>query len=751
MTEDLQAQLINDLVAEGNEALDQFDQELLALEKADFSDATLNVMFRVIHTLKGSGGCLGLRQIEALAHAGESVMCQLREHVLPVTPGTVNLLLACSDGLRAILGRLATNGEEGDHDHGRLIGDLRLLSSAQSQAPYGQAEAYGIFDRAESAAEETGREQAYGLFDRAYSELGETPSQPNGNSAERPKVKAPANTAETVIRVDVQQLDGMMDLVGELVLARNQILQTSAKLNDSTLAAASQRLNVITSKLQETVMKTRMQPIGNVWNKFPRIVRDIAKDLGKQVRLEMEGNETDLDRNIIEAIKDPLIHLIRNSVDHGLETPERRIAAGKPAEGVVRLSAFHEGGQVIIEIFDDGAGIDRWKVLNKAIERNLIPAASASGLSDTEVFSLLFLPGFSTAQQVTNLSGRGVGLDVVKSNIERVGGSVAIHSESGRSTLFRIRIPLTLAIIQALLVTCGGHCYAIPQANLVELVRIDSEQRAKLVEHVNGVPVYRLRGSLLPLIYLSEELRIPPAAGTREQSTFLLVLLAEGRQFGLVVDAINDTEEIVVKPLGKELKNLPIYAGATIMGDGRVSLILDVPALARRAGIVDGPAAELIASSAISGPPTVGADIHESTLLFSLGQGRQAAISLSNVVRLEDFNPRSVEAVCGGNVIQYRGQIMPLLNLSEALGMERRNDDSGGPLNVIVYTHRGRGVGLIVHRILDTVEGEVLLQKISLRPGVLGSAIVRSRVTDFIDTDGLIEQSGVTRSEEVSE
>ncbi len=738
MRKDLQAQLIKELVLESNEALDQFDQELLALEKSEASDETMNVMFRAIHTLKGSGGCLGLAQIESLAHAGESLMSLLRDREIEITPRIITVLLACSDALRAMLSNLQINGVEGVHDNSRLITDLKLLSELQTPEEKIEPEGYGLFDWSPAEAESG------------------TPVQllppellPNGKEEElkpldQPRVlPAAASTSEGAIRVDVEQLDGLMDLVGELVLARNQILQFTGKLKDARLVGATQRLNIITTKLQETVMKTRMQPIGNVWNKFPRIVRDIARDLEKQVRLEMEGKDTDLDRNIIEAIKDPLTHLIRNSVDHGLELPARRIAAGKPAEGLVRLRAFHEGGQVNIEIFDDGAGIDRDKVLRKAIDKRLISQSAAADLSDREVYALLFSPGFSTAEKVTNLSGRGVGLDVVRNNVERIGGSVNIQSDVGKSTTIRIRIPLTLAIIPALIINSGGHRYAIPQVNLIELVRIDADQSSRLIEYIGGSPVYRLRGSLLPLVYLSEQLQVPSTARNVGDSIFLLVLQAETRQFGLVVDGINDTEEIVVKPLGKELKSLTMYAGATIMGDGCVSLILDVLGLARRAGVVGGSEKTETGSLVGAQEKVSGTQTRSSMLLFSLGKDRQAAIPLSHVSRLEEFDRSLIESGCDSDVIQYRGEIMPLISLMDVLGLQSDVVDTGNRVRVIVYSHRGKRVGFIVDRIIDTVHDEVDLQKTSSRPGILGSAVIRKRVTDFIDTEAVIQRSGV--------
>src|SRR5271165_3795881 len=397
------------------------------------------------------------------------------------------------------------------------------------------------------------------------------------------------DAAPETIRVGVNVLDKLMTLVGELVLARNQLLQISNTVEDASLQAVSQRMNLIATELQEQVMKTRMQPIGNIWGQFPRTVRDVALGCGKEVGIEMEGKETELDKTIIEAIKDPLTHLVRSSVDHGIELPEARVKAGKARVGRLILRAFHEGGQVNIEISDDGAGLSSDRIRKKAIERGVITAEQAARMTEREIFNLIFLPGFSTAEKVTNVSGRGVGMDVVKTNVEKIGGTVDVQSTLGRGTTVRVKIPLTLAIIPALVVTCGGDRYAIPQVSLLELVRVESDQAGKGIELVHGAPVYRLRGQLLPLVYLSRELKLatdarPPAE--REGAVNIVVLQADGRQFGLVVDEINDTEEIVVKPLRKQLKTVKVFAGSSIMGDGRVALILDVLGLAQRAGVL---------------------------------------------------------------------------------------------------------------------------------------------------------------------
>src|SRR5208337_2241997 len=446
-----------------------------------------------------------------------------------------------------------------------------------------------------------------------------------------------AAASDSSIRVDVGLLDKVMNLVGELVLARNQVLQFANRMKDTSFLAASQHLNLITTELQEGVMKTRMQPIGNIWGQFPRTVRDVALGCGKEVGIEMEGKETELDKTIIEAIKDPLTHLVRNSVDHGIELPEARVKAGKARVGRLILRAFHEGGQVNIEISDDGAGLSSDRIRKKAIERGVITAEQAARMTEREIFNLIFLPGFSTAEKVTNVSGRGVGMDVVKTNVEKIGGLVDLQSTLGRGTTVRVKIPLTLAIIPALVVTCAGERYAIPQVNLLELVRLEAEHATTAIEMVHGVPVYRLRGRLLPLVYLSRELKLVgklDSAGSNDAAVNIVVLQADDRQFGLVVDEINDSEEIVVKPLRKQLKTVKTFAGSSIMGDGKVALILDVLGLAQRASVVTETRHRALTEKVTESAAMAGEK--QTFLLFAGPDDSRMAIPLSTLARLEE-------------------------------------------------------------------------------------------------------------------
>jgi two-component system chemotaxis sensor kinase CheA len=533
--------------------------------------------------------------------------------------------------------------------------------------------------------------------------------------------------------VDVQILDRLMNLVGELVLARNQVLQFAGGAEDPALAATSQRLNLVTTELQEGIMKTRMQPIGSLWNKYPRIVRDLAAACGKQIRLEMEGMETELDRSVLEAIKDPLTHIVRNCADHGIETPERRRAAGKPEAGLMHLRAFHEGGKVHIEVADDGQGIDVDRVREKALVRGLVTPERAASMTEHELISLIFLPGFSTAERVSNVSGRGVGMDVVKTNVERIGGTIDIQSRRGRGTTLRIQIPLTLAIVPALMITVAGDRYAIPQSSLLELVRIDSEQARSSVEHLHGTTLLRLRGKLLPLLHLRKLLELE--AGPSEEHVNVVVLSVDNQPFGLVADSINDTEEIVVKPLGRELKGLGVYAGATILGDGRIALILDVPGLAAHAGLSgeSRSQAQLDAASAHGGT----ARQAQRLLIFAAGDGERSAIPLDDVARLEEIPASSVERTGRDEVVQYRGELLPLVRLGG------RTSAQSEVLNVVVCTAGGRSVGLVVESIEDVVEQELEIYEGEGGGTRTGCAVVQGKVTSLLDVGAITAGAGL--------
>lgn len=546
------------------------------------------------------------------------------------------------------------------------------------------------------------------------------------------------NVGVETVRVGVDLLDTLVNLIGELVLARNQLLLAANAAPEGPLQAVSQRMSRIVTEVQEQVMKTRMQPIGSIWNKFPRTVRDLAQSCGKEVQLEMEGQDTELDRSIIEAIKDPLTHLVRNSIDHGIESPENRKKTGKEPTGRLDLRAFHESGRVNLEICDDGAGLNLERIRAKAMERGLITSQQARTMSEQEIFNLIFLPGFSTAEKVTNVSGRGVGMDVVKTNVEKINGTIDVQSAFGHGTTVRITLPLTLAIVPALLIRCRSERFAIPQVSVQELVGLDKESGA--IEQVQGVPVYRLRGNLLPLVYLDRELGLTAGDAAGPEATPSIVVLQSGStQFGLVVDDILDTEEIVVKPLSAHLKGLDSYSGATIMGDGRVALILDVMGLAQRARLVS---KQKDPKAVVQSHAHGAVETRQPLLIARHGAEGRVAIPLNMVARLEGFPASRIKRIGQQEVMEYRGQIIPLVRLSQVLPAAAEDSSlSSDSMELVVYSERGRTVALIVDCIVDIVEGNAAIDSMAARPGVVGSFMDENCITEMLDLPGILQSA----------
>ncbi|MFO1487633.1 MAG: chemotaxis protein CheW [Verrucomicrobiota bacterium] len=755
--------ITKEFLVESYENLDRLDQDLVTLEKDPGSRETLDSIFRTIHTLKGTSGFLGFGKLEAVAHVGENLLSKMRDGLLRINPEITSALLAMVDAVRFMLGQIEATGQPGDRDYSALVERLTRLNEGKDSPPVTvspavpppTAPAAPILPAPVQPAVAYAAPIQAAVIQPAPVPLPAPPApvaaapspapapapMPAGEPVESGELKNSA-VSDSNIRVDVGLLDKLMNLVGELVLARNQVLQFTMHRTDSSFLATSQRLNLITTELQGSVMKTRMQPIGNVWAKLPRVVRDLATLCGKHARLEMVGKETELDKTIIEAIKDPLTHIVRNSVDHGIEKPEVRIARGKPEEGCLKMRAYHEGGQVNIEITDDGNGIDYDRVKAKALQRGLITSDQASRMTDHEVRHLIFLPGFSTAEKVSNVSGRGVGMDVVKTNIEKIGGTVDLQSRPGEGTTLKIKIPLTLAIIPALIVTSGGDRFAVPQVSLLELVRLEGEQARQRIESIHGVPVYRLRGQLLPLAYLNRELKLASRPESDATAVNIVVVQADGHPFGLVVDDINDTEEIVVKPLGKQIKGVTAFAGATIMGDGRVALILDVLGLAQGAGVVSHVKDRTKTEQVSQARQTSAA--RQALLLFEAGQGSRMAIPLSMVARLEEFPKSCIEYSGAQEVVRYRGQILPLIRVSKFIPSVRSSSVENDPLQVVVYTEDGRSVGLVVGRISDIVDETITVKRHACGNGIFGSVVIQDKVTDLLDVQAVIRAADPT-------
>ncbi|GLW33925.1 ATPase [Actinoplanes regularis] len=748
---------------ESHENLDQIDRDLVSLEQEPDSRDLISRIFRAIHTIKGTSGFLAFSRLEKLAHAGESLLSRLRDGVQPVTPETITVLLLCIDGVRSLLASIEEKGTEDEVDVDSMIVRIKAQMDAPSDGAPAAApapasgpsaevetpvsvenEAPAVLRPApEPIAEqrqplgqllvEAGAAQSTDVTSALQQQiegderklgtilLEEGKTQPAAVNEALQSQTAKRSIADSAIRVDVDLLDTLLNMVGELVLARNQLVRGVMEIGDSGLVRSAQRLGMITSELQEGIMKTRMQPIEHIWSKLPRVVRDLSNSLGKQVQLDMQGKETELDRSLLEAVKDPLTHLVRNAVDHGIEDPETRIAAGKGAEGTLTLRAYHEGGHVAVEVADDGAGLNVERIAQKAVENGLLRPEQVPNMDKRDIMAMVFQPGFSTAAKVTNVSGRGVGMDVVKTNIESIGGAVSVDSTAGEGTVWRLTIPLTLAIIQALTVDCGDQRYVVPQVAVLELVFVDGNTTK--IEYASGAPVYRLRGKLLPLVRLDRALGFEVGG---DQGVYIMVLQADGRRFGLVVDRVLNTEEVVVKALNTRLKDIGLYAGATILGDGKVGLILDVSSLARRSHL----AAEAERESVVE-KRTEGGGGTERLLVTAVGE-RRVAIPLDTVTRLEEFPKDRLEQAGSREVVQYRGQILPLVRLSHLLGAYGEEPE-GDTVSVVVYSEGGRSVALVVDRIVDIAENSTTARRDAEEDGLVGTAVIQQRVTELLD------------------
>jgi two-component system, chemotaxis family, sensor kinase CheA len=719
-------ELLRDFLTETGESLDRVDAELVRFEQEPNNTQILSNIFRLVHTIKGTCGFLALSRLERLTHAAEGLMGKFRDG-MPVTGDAVTLILATLDRIKSILGGIQTLEREPDGDDGDLIGRLGAMSRGE---PARGEPARGEPTRVEQAppAEEP-VPQAARAVENAKSEPPEAePAEKRAEAAEKTAAEAADKLANHSIRVSVDTLDHLMTTVSELVLTRNQLLEIVRRHEDSDFKVPLQRLSNVTAELQEGVMKTRMQPIGNAWQKLPRVVRDLSSELGKSIELEMEGAETELDRQVLELVKDPLTHLVRNCADHGIERPAERIAAGKPQSGKIRLNACHQGGHIIIEIADDGRGLDTGRIRAKALDLGLATEADIAAKSDSEICNFIFAPGFSTATEITSISGRGVGMDVVRSNIEQIGGTVDLKSAPGKGTTFIIKIPLTLAIVSALIVEAGGERFAIPQLSVLELVRAGGGEHR--IERIKDTPVLRLRNALLPLLYLKEILHIGDGGGN---DGFVVVTQVGNQIFGTVVDGVFHTEEIVIKPMSSKLRHIPVFSGTTILGDGSVIMILDPNGVAQSLGRAAQVQAE--ANTRREDEDTANEDT-VSLLVFRAGSQRPKAVPLSLVTRLEEIDCRRIEMSDGRCLVQYREQLMPLLRVDDETGLKKE-----GAQPILVFSDHGRSMGLAVDEIVDIVEDKLEIEVGGNRPGVLGYAVIKGNTTEIIDVGHFLPQA----------
>ena len=776
--------LLREFLTETGESLDTVDNQLVRFEQ-DPSDAKiLDNIFRLVHTIKGTCGFLGLPRLEALAHAGETLMGKFRDG-MPVKAEAVTLILSSIDRIKEILAGLEATETEPEGTDEDLIEKLHAMAEGGHHAAEAHPEPAPVPVVAAPPVQPVIKEVAKGTLveqvlerqlrpgevslddlERAFRET-ETevaPAAPKPapapvakQAAPAPEAKEPINIKEPIkeavkevvkakpakkaavadtdvqeadkvanqsIRVNVDTLEHLMTMVSELVLTRNQLLEISRRNEDTEFKVPLQRLSNVTAELQEGVMKTRMQPIGNAWQKLPRIVRDLSGELGKQIELEMHGADTELDRQVLDLIKDPLTHMVRNSADHGLETPAERLAGGKGEQGTIRLSAYHEGGHIIICIADNGRGLNTERIKAKALQNGLVSEAELEKMTEAQIHKFIFAPGFSTAAAVTSVSGRGVGMDVVRTNIDQIGGTIDIKSVAGEGSSVTIKIPLTLAIVSALIVEAAGDRFAIPQLSVVELVRAraNSEHR---IERIKDTAVLRLRNKLLPLMHLKKLLKIDDGTSSDPENGFIVVTQVGSQTFGIVVDSVFHTEEIVVKPMSTKLRHIDMFSGNTILGDGAVIMIIDPNGIAKALGAAGSASHEIVDENAAM--RTSDAEQLTSLLVFLAGSAQPKAVPLGLVTRLEEIATDKIELSNGRCMVQYREQLMPLVQMNGV------TVQTSGAQPILVFADDGRSMGLVVDEIIDIVEERLHIEVAGQQDGILGSAVIKGQATEVID------------------
>ena len=750
--------ILVEFIIEAREILDQLDLDFVQLEITPEDKKLVGNIFRAMHTLKGSSGFFAFKRLEKVSHAGESLLGKIRDGQLTLDKQKATILLSALDCLRSIIEGVEATQTEPSGDDSALVDQLLALASGKSVDALATPSAAPLPEKAPQApppevkAPEIQPQEAQ-TPNPATAETSKaeppkitpiTLSADDTESTEQvwaPDPADPVKNQEIVapVKVNLELLDKLMNLVSEMVLARNRLLPFTNQFSDHDFSSAVRVIDLLTLELQERMMKTRMQPISQVWSKFPRLIRDVSNECGKNVTFIQEGAETELDRTLLDAIRDPLVHIIRNCIDHGVEIPGDRRALGKPESGKVLLRASHENGMVVIEIADDGAGVNYDLVRQKAVEKGLVSPQQAISLNDLQLLEFIFLPGFSTKAQVTNLSGRGVGMDVVKTNISNIGGSIDIDSRRGVGTTIRLKIPLTLAIMPALFVRCGNEPYAIPQNSILEMVRLELSSDGTGLEDFYGTPVFRLRNQLVPLLFLNHQLDVNHDAPLPNAILNIAILQSSGIRFGLVVDEVLNMQEVVVKPLGPLLKGVDNFAGATILGNGHVALILDIDGMAMQSGMV-----AKIQSRPLN-PSFTPDKVYEeegAMLLFELAGQPRLAIHLENVERLEMISPKQVQRNGNRDVIQYGNHIMHLLHLNhyiEGASQDKTPLAEESVIPVIVHYANDIPIGLVVSQVHDIIHVSKNLQEANPpQKGLLGCVPLGDQVINVIDIQEIL-------------
>lgn len=760
--------LLAEFLTETNEGLAGLDRQLLELEKDPQNEEIIRTIFRVIHTIKGTCGFLGLSRLENVAHSTENVLGKLRDKQLTVTLTVSGTLFAAVDRLKAIVAAIEIGEEERNPDEDVAIiqalnaclkdeanvieqvsAPVEIGGDSSSSADVAVNES-SLSDIKDAHEEEKSVESveigtldaAFGLFEDPISDDVIKKDKSTVDNSKTQDVVKNANEGKSAtpisqqfIRVHLDVLDNLITLISELVLTRNQLLQLMQTSVDTSFHVPLSRLSYITTELQEEVMKTRMQTIESAWAKFPRIIHDLAKELGKKIDLLQIGGDTELDRQVLELIKDPLTHMIRNSADHGLETPEVRAKAGKPETGTITLKAFHEGGQIVIEIIDDGAGIDPVRLRKKLIEKGLTTPDEVSTLSDWQVINYIFKAGFSTATDITHVSGRGVGMDVVKANIEKLSGTIDLQSTVGRGTHFTIKIPLTLTIISALIFESQNQRFAIPQLSVTELVRV-SPRSAYQIEYVNKTPILRLRKGLLPLIFLENLLGIKATPLDLSQRELCVIVVHFGTMgFGIVVDRVFDTQEIVVKPLSRIFSQIRFFSGSTILGDGGIVLILDQNSIANQLKEISGSDAK----HAILSQFRPASD--KTLLLVFRVQGKIYAVPLALVTRISEISKKQIEYVNKTWLIHYQEHLLPVAKFDGNWTTDELKEHPDDTMPLLIFTDRGNAMGLAIEEIINIIECDLEIEIENKTEGSLGTTLINGQTTSVVDCEYYLQKA----------
>ena len=713
-------EILAEFILEAREIIDRLDVDFVRLEENPSDQALVGNIFRGLHTLKGSSGFFSLKRLEKLSHAGESLLGKIRAGQAELDFEKSTRLLEMNDILRQIIEGVESNRIEPAGDDQELIAVLLGLSQHEKASPI-ESSATTVTAVTEVLVEELIQEQIR-------------------ESSESPEITLASSSGQEVVvpvKVNPDVLDKLMNIASEMVLARNRLLPFSQQSSDKLFTSAVRSIDLLTLELQERMMKMRMQPIFHIWDKFPRLVRDVSAECGKKVRLLQEGAETELDRILLDSIRDPLIHLIRNSIDHSIESPELRLERGKSELAYLVLRAAHQNGTVIVEVIDDGAGVDYERVRQRAISRGLISVEKAHALNHKELIDLIFLPGFSTRDTITNLSGRGVGMDVVKNNIENIGGSIEITSVPNEGTHVRLKIPLTLAILPTLFVRCAGEIFLIPQNRILELVRFAPNQPNNGIEDFYGTPTFRLRDKLIPLLFLNEQLHLSATALKPKQKLFIAVLNFNGTLFGLVVEEVLNIQDIVIKPLGELLRDMSNFAGATIMGNGEVALILDIDGIARKSGLVERLQANPIRQEERYVPPV---EEMISVLLFEIPGLHKIALPLDAIDHIIKLDSEQIQQSGNREVVYFNEQLMDLVRLDKYVSggaKEAQNHSARAP--VLTCRYRDRLYGLDVKQVTDIIEVPAELHELSTpQRGLNGCIIYNDQVINVLDLEEVL-------------